>query len=621
MFAVCAHCRSMVVRRDVELEAIGTMAELPPDSSPLQIGAVGAHGSHRFRLLGRLRLAWKDGTWSEWYADFGEGRNGWVAESQGFFYISETAPAPANLAELAKVTKSGKTLKIGGAEYTVTDIKDVRVTAAEGELPFVGSPGETWRGIDLTGDGRMFAGVELADNTARLYLGSTALPEEIQWQGLRAVPGWNGEPVPTTRNQTEALNCPECGGVIEQKLKGESSTLSCIHCGTILDIKGPKAVCAQKVRASDRVAKPIIPLGRRGTLHGVEWEVLGCLKRDDGWSGWFEFLLHNPWCGFAWLTESKGHWNFVRRLLDEPTGLSQEPRLRGTTYKLFSSGNVKVSQVAGEFYWRVRVGEKASTMDFVAPPRILSYESYPELEETAWSEGEYLPQEEIRKAFGIKNLLAPGGVFLNQPNPWAVRWPGLRKIAGMALAIALVVEFLSGISSVRHKVLDQDFEFKRPADASAAIAPLVTPSFELTGSQKPATVGVEAGVDNAWLGMEAELVNEQTGMVYPTDVTVEFYHGYDDGEWTEGGRDQSSDLPAVPPGRYHLALTPEADPSIASMPFHVSVSHGGLFWSNFVICLIALGAWPAWSFFRYHRFEAKRWSESDHSPYPSLESE
>lgn len=121
----------------------------------------------------------------------------------------------------------------------------------------------------------------------RLYLGSTALPEEIQWRGLRAVPGWNGEPVPTSHHQTEALNCTECGGVIEQKLKGESSTLSCLHCGTILDINGPKAVCAQKIKASDRVAKPLLPLGKRGVLRGVEWEVLGCVKRADQWGGWF----------------------------------------------------------------------------------------------------------------------------------------------------------------------------------------------------------------------------------------------------------------------------------------------------------------------------------------------
>lgn len=604
----------MVVRRDIELEAIGTMAELPPDSSPLQIGASGSFNGVRFRLLGRLRLAWEDGTWTEWYADLGDGRNGWVAETQGFFYISEFAPTPPELGEIARTAKPGASIDIGGANYQVTDIKKVQVAGGEGELPFVAVPGETWRGIDLTGDGRSFAGIEWDGKDARLFLGVSAMPAEIEWQGLRAVPGWNGEPVPIGRNLTEALNCSACGGVVERRLIGESSTLSCGHCGTLLDIHGTKAVAAQKVKASERMMHPPIPLGSRGVLRGVEWQTLGCMRRDDGWGGWTEVLLHNPWNGFAWLTESNGHWNFVTRLLDAPEGTSSYPKVRGTSYKIFASGEAKVSQVAGEFYWRVRVGEEANTMDFIAPPRILSYEFYLKLEENAWSEGEYLPGTEVAKAFGLKKPLEPTGIFLNQPNPWEIRWPTIKKLAFFAILLAIALEVVFGISSFQRRVLEQTFEFKRPAEAGGVITPIISQPFELTGSQKPATIEVEAGVDNSWIGMDAELVNEKTGQIHPAVVTVEYYHGYDDGHWTEGSNRSSTSLPSVPPGRYHLALTPEADPSISTMPFRVRVSHGGLFWSNFFICLLALGAWPAWVWFRHHGFESRRWSESDHSP-------
>lgn len=611
----------MVVRRDIELEAIGTMAELPPDSSPLQLGAVGTLGNTRFRLLGRLRLAWQDGVWSEWYADFGQDRNGWVAESQGFFYISESAPVPTEVARVAKHPTLDKKIPISGTIYKVTDIKDVRVLGAEGELPFSAVPGETWRGIDFTAKGRQFAGAEWADGMTRLYLGTTALPEEIRWEGLRKVPGWNGEPVPIEKKLTQALNCPECGGVIEQRLAGVTTTLSCGHCGTVLDVKGEKAITAQKIKASERLMRPIIPLGKRGVLRGVEWQVLGCLKRDDGWGGWTEILLHNPWHGFVWLTESNGHWNFVKRLLDEPEGSNQQPVLRGVSYKIFSNGEVKVSQLAGEFYWKIRVGEKATAIDYIAPPRLLSFESYPELKETSWSEGEYLPPEEITAAFGIKPQQLSGTVFLNQPNPWELRWPSLKRLAFLAILIALALEVVFSVFSLKRTVLEQSFEFKRPTEAGAAITPIISPSFELTGSQKPATIEIQAGVDNAWIGMDAELVNEQTGAVYPAEVVVEYYHGYDDGYWTEGSNKESTDLPAVPPGRYHLALTPEADPTITRLPFQVRIQHGGVFWSNFFLCLLAIGAWPVWAFIRYHRFESKRWSESDFSPYPSIESD
>ena len=36
--ATCPYCRSIVVRRDANVETMGLQAELPPDLSPLQVG-------------------------------------------------------------------------------------------------------------------------------------------------------------------------------------------------------------------------------------------------------------------------------------------------------------------------------------------------------------------------------------------------------------------------------------------------------------------------------------------------------------------------------------------------------------------------------------------------------
>ena len=118
-------------------------------------------------------------------------------------------------------------------------------------------------------------------------------------------------------------------------------------------------------------------------------------------------------------------------------------------------------------------------------------------------------------------------------------------------------------------------------------------------------------MDNSWIGLDADLVNEATGQTYPADVSVEYYHGYDDGNWTEGSQKAGSDIPGVPPGRYHLQLAPDADPALAKMPFHVTLKRGGVFWSNFFLCLLAIWAWPLWAKFRNFSFEARRWSESD----------
>jgi hypothetical protein len=622
VFAVCGHCQSMVVRRDTELEAIGKMADLPPDHTPLQIGARGVCGSRRFRLLGRLRVGWDDGFWNEWYADFGDGKNGWVAESQGFFLISEAAAGPPNLLAKSEALGTGKRLEIAGTDYTVTDVKKARVVAGEGELPFVARPEDEWVSIDLIGPGRQFASIERQNGEVRLHLGESAQPEDIAWEGLRPVPGWKGEPVPVEKNRTEAIPCPECGGVITTRATGVTMSLVCGHCGTLVNMTaaGNRALVAQKIKASQKLERPMLPLGKRGTLRGIEWEVIGALRRQDAYSQWNEFLLYNPWHGFLWLTEWTGHWNLVRRVLESPRALGHTTHFQGKVYKLFARESAKVTQVTGEFYWRVRVGEKTVIADYTAPPHMLSSETYEELNETTWSAGEYISANEVTSAFGVKFIETPNGVFANQPNPWTTRWPTLKKYALYAALILLGIQLLSLGGANRQVVLDQSFTFQQPEPGTTA-APLVTPSFELRGKQSPARVKAHAEVNNAWLGLNANLVNETTGQTYPAPVTVQYYHGYDDGPWKEGKQDAATDLPAVPPGRYHLALTPEADPSIKSLPFQIRIERGGVFWSNFFLCLFGIAIWPAWAFFRHHAFEAKRWSQSDYSPYASSTSD
>ena len=46
--------------------------------------------------------------------------------------------------------------------------------------------------------------------------------------------------------------------------------------------------------------------------------------------------------------------------------------LDGATYKKFAEEETTVTEVAGEFYWRIKLGEKCTMTDFVAPPFIAS---------------------------------------------------------------------------------------------------------------------------------------------------------------------------------------------------------------------------------------------------------
>lgn len=609
VFAVCQYCQSMVVRRDADVETIGTMAELPPEHTPLQVGARGTHQGRSFKLLGRLRMSWGDGSWNEWYADFGNGKHGWVADAQGFFQISEAqASSPDLSAQMANI-RAVKSYKIDGDIYQLSDTKRAIVIAGEGELPFVAQPHDQWTSFDLTGPGRKFASLEDDDGEARLYTGVFAQPEEITWEGLRAVPGWRGEPVPVEKKNTDAIPCPACGGVITLRAAGQTQTLACSHCGTLLDTQGAKAKVAQKIEKSKSLAAPVLPLGKRGTLRGVEWEIIGCQMLRDKYASWNEVLLYNPWSGFAWLTEFQGHWNLIKRVVEAPD--AQAPAFNGQRYKLFSREEATVIRVAGEFYWRIRIGDKAIVSDFIAPPRVLSSEKYQD--ELTWSEGAYLDAKEIEQAFKLEKLPPATGEFLNQPNPYAERYKVVRRYAWLAFIAMIVMQAIALRGPGVKTALEKDFTYVKP-QAGAPAAPLISPSFDLTGSQSPAQIEASANVDNQWLGLNAELIDEKTGQRYPADVLVQYYHGYDDGAWSEGSQHAKKDVPAVPPGRYHLAITPETDASIPKADFHIKLKHGGVFWSNFILCTLAIWIWPIWTKLRSGMFEAKRWQQSDFTP-------
>ncbi|MBK9965958.1 MAG: DUF4178 domain-containing protein [Holophagales bacterium] len=96
---VCPQCRSAVSRKGARLEALGTVAELVPTSSPFRIGTTGkpkTPGLKPFRIIGRLALD-RRGTWDEWHVSFDDGHYAWLAEAQGTFWD----PAPGTAVEAA----------------------------------------------------------------------------------------------------------------------------------------------------------------------------------------------------------------------------------------------------------------------------------------------------------------------------------------------------------------------------------------------------------------------------------------------------------------------------------------------------------------------------------------
>jgi predicted RNA-binding Zn-ribbon protein involved in translation (DUF1610 family) len=186
-YIVCPFCRSLLVRRDAVLDSIGRVAQVPEDISPFQLQTSGVFERRHFTLVGRIRKSWAQGSWSEWCASFDAPPFGWLAEAQGdlvmTFEQSLQSPLPLDLAP-------GASVAVGGQNYTVSDVKAVDITAADGDLGSAAITGMSMTSIDLRGPGLQFATIEIADTQPRLFVGRYVEFEECQFSNLRALEGW-----------------------------------------------------------------------------------------------------------------------------------------------------------------------------------------------------------------------------------------------------------------------------------------------------------------------------------------------------------------------------------------------------------------------------------------------
>lgn len=433
------------------------------------------------------------------------------------------------------------------------------------------------------------------------------------------------DPAPP-RPRAESLSCPNCGAAIPLSAQGWAVTVVCSSCESVLDATDPNLSVLQRSERQMRVA-PKIPLGRRGTWHGAPWDVIGFQQVTITVEGtdysWTEYVLFNPYRGFTYLSEYLGHWNVIEKLHERPKvlqGTQATAILAGKTFKHFQTAVARTTFAVGEFPWEVRLGDRVTAADYVAPPFMLSSESYEN--ETTWSLGSYTPQEVVRKAFGIdKAWPSAVGVFANQPNPHTARAGGVWKTCGLLLLGLFLMLIVNVIGAGRKQVFEGRYSYTPlPEDSSVAF---VTDPFTLTGRPSNVEVEIDTDADNDWAFFAIALINDSTGATREATKQVSYYYGTDsEGRWSEGSRRGRVRMSSVPAGRYFMRIGTEGG-EIGKPALNYSVrvrrdvpGYGFYVLAFIAILLPAIGLWiPAAT------FEQRRWAESDHAPVSSDDSD
>jgi hypothetical protein len=609
----------VVARGDRQIENLGKVADVVDTGSPLDVGLKGRYQDVPFELTGRAQLGHAaGGVWDEWYAAFADGRWGWLAEAQGRFYLTfQQRPHDSGGAPSYKDLRLGQPLRLasGSAALVVAEKGEARAVSAVGQIPYRLVPDETYPYADLSGQDGEFATLDYGEAPPLVFVG-----REIELGEL-------GIPETAFRRQREArqvegvqLSCPHCGGALELRAPDKTERVTCPSCHSLLDVEQGQLRFFKALEPGK--VEPVIALGKVGQFEGGPFIVIGFMQRsvvvESKRYHWEEYLLYQPAKGFRWLVRSDGHWSYVKPL---PPGKvhvhAGKAMFDGNDFKLFQRDNARVDYVLGEFYWKVHVGENAEASDFIHPPEMLSRETSQEGGEAEinWSLGTYLPVAEVEKALGLSQLPRPalGTVAPNQPFPYK----RIYKYWGILSAAAFVLGVLL-IAAIPHKkVLDESFTFQ-PATNTDHTQTLFSEPFELRGRRNLHVAVRAPQVENSWLYLEGDFINEETNVVQPFAVEVAYYHGTEDGEsWTEGTRETGTYLSHLPAGTYRLRLEAQWEKHQQPISVNVVVEQGRarvLYW---VLTLVALAVIPLLVLICHFFFEKRRWQDSPFSPYQS----
>ncbi|QNA83556.1 DUF4178 domain-containing protein [Sphingomonas sp. So64.6b] len=417
-----------------------------------------------------------------------------------------------------------------------------------------------------------------------------------------------------TATTVRALSCTNCGGTIALRAAGITVSLVCEHCGTTLDATDPALrIIAQ---ASEAMKRPEIPLGTRGDLRGTTWEVVGYMERSDGEAGWAEYLLFNPYRGYAFLIDDGRRFSLGLLMDRLPNHTGGAITVDEQAYSRFGSTyGTWVHFVVGEFYWRVAVDEHVLVTDFVRPGTMLSCEENDG--ERTWTRSDLLDRGAAEAAFGLpRRPVDNGGTPApHEPSPYRGR-----MIEALIIGlVAIVTLFVIAIGASGHsRVTSAEIAVQLDGAATTrVIGPVELPA-------KSSAVGIHADVpqlDNSWIELDYSLVDRRTQQSFDVYATAESYHGRDsDGPWSEGNSRPDTRLSSIPRGSYDLVVEATghrwqansvfgATPIFAqseTIPVRITVERGGVFGGNVALALFLLLIWPVIATFKHWNFERRR---------------
>lgn len=418
--------------------------------------------------------------------------------------------------------------------------------------------------------------------------------------------------------------CPFCKTSNELSIDFEVVNLICKKCHKISDQNG-KIFETLSVPA----ISPILKINQSTIIDGTTYWITGILvKNTSKIYYWREYFLRNKAGGTLFLSESNGHWVIYKEkelnIKFHKKSYPNPIEIENKTYYIFNKNLSIIKYAEGFFDYEVLVGNHL-VYDYIDPPYTISIERYSDIQYEF--EGEHIAAESVKKMFSLSNMPYKSGTGMVSP----MIFTNLKKhifILFFFIGLIVLIEIFNQSKQISRKVLEEILNLSIYNEKNI----FKSNSFVLDGSlAAPLTCYMSSDVDNNWAELGISIINERTNAELYSSSGVEAYSGYSDGEhWSEGSTENEIQICGVPPGKYHIELTPYSDrPQLDTALIKLDTSYSMINYSTYpqsiyikvvwnsnsiwnsgvsilILLLLALGLY----FYRDYT-EKNRWSESD----------
>lgn len=590
--------RENVVLKKISLPVIDFSNDL------IETGSGGVFNNAAFKILGRFKAWFADGAVNYWTILFDDNTLGYICESYGqYSVLIKSAGYKKISSSEIDALKTGKTEELNkGERFLLKSKQKIQRIEVEGEVCLPLNKNEILVCEFASETGKQFTVVQFLKDYIITYSKTNTSFSGLQLTGISQA-----------ENKKKEFTCEQCHRVNEVLTWPYLQSFACVGCREFYRVQRGSFKDSDRKGRSER--SPDLEIGSKGFINNREYTVIGYALKEDTttWhSQWKEYTLYNAQEGFAFLSEYEGHWIFVQEKGDSPVIISnsnEQFEYNNEPFKLYNKYCYKVIDAVGEFPYDILSTLGTVVREFIAPPEMWIEERSGD--DITWFHAQHVDRKYMQEHFTFPNGISwPSGVGAIEPkgyiNPFYLLRTGI-----IAVIVLLIVHSVFNKTRQNKHILDTQLYF----DSTGTVT-YVSEKFQLAKTKSNLQFDIAAPVNNSWISVTATLVNTENGTEYAMQKDIEYYHGYDDGNWSEGSTSGTGYISSIPKGNYILQVDGLRDAAYVPVNnFSISATYDTPNDRNVVVIIIFVLLWPVGKFLLVNYNEKRRWYNSPFSPY------